>query len=103
MTWDFEHLTSSPHYPQSNGFAERMVGVVKSVLKKAKQSGNDPQMSLLCLRSTPIDARTPSPAELLYGRRIRSNLPVKNDCKLSLFVDKECFVNKSESRPNTDT
>ena len=58
MTWDFEHITSSPHYPQSNGIAKRMVGVVKSVLKKAKQSGSDPQMSLLCLCSTPIDCRT---------------------------------------------
>lgn len=96
LNWDFEHITSSPHYPQSNGFAERMVGVVKSALKKAKQSGNDPQMSLLCLRSTPLDNRTPSPAELLYGRKIRSNLPAKGDCKLSSLEDKENFVNKSD-------
>lgn len=96
VAWDFEHITSSPYYPQSNGFAERFVGIVKSVLKKTKQSGSDPQMALLCLRSTPIDNRTPSPAELLYGRRIRSNLPVKGDCKLFLFEDKENFVNKSD-------
>ena len=95
--WDFEHITSSPHYPQSNGFVERMVGIVKSVLKKAKQAGNDPQMALLCLRSTPLDSRTPSPAELLYGRKIRSNLPAKNNCNLSNLVDHESLLNKSET------
>ena len=66
-----------------------MIGVVKSVLKKAKQSGNDPQISLLCLRRTPIDSRTPSPAELLYGRKIRSNLPAESDCNLCRIKDHE--------------
>ena len=95
LDWEFEHITSSPYYPQSNGFAERVVGIVKSVLKKAKQSGNDPQMALLCLRSTPIDSKTPSPAELLYGRKIRSNLPAKADCKLSMLEDHESLLKKS--------
>ena len=98
--WDFEHITSSPHYPQSNGIAERMVGIVKSVLKKAKHAGTDPQMALLCLRSTPIDSRTPSPAELLYGRKIRSNLPVKSDVNLSRVLDYEQLLNKSENLAN---
>jgi len=54
-----------------------MVGIVKEMLKKAKQSQTDPQLALMCLRSTPIDAATPSPAELLYSRPIRTNLPVQ--------------------------
>ena len=33
-------------------------------------------MALLVLRATPIDSHLPSPAELLYGRRVISNLPV---------------------------
>ena len=76
--WDFKHVTSSPRYPQSNGFIERMIGTIKPILKKAKQSGNDPQIALLCLRGTPLDSKTASPAELLYGRKIRTNLPAKN-------------------------
>jgi len=36
-------------------------------------------MSMLCLRSTPIDSQLQSPAELLYQRKLRANLPVRVD------------------------
>lgn len=32
---------------------------------------------MLCLRSTPIDSQLPSPAELLYQRKLKSNLPIR--------------------------
>ena len=73
--WCFDHVTSSPHYPQSNGFVERNVQTVKQTLKKVGPR-SDIQMALLVLRATPIDSHLPSPAELLYGRRVVSNLPV---------------------------
>jgi len=31
--WSFEHVTSSPHFPQSNGFVENVVKQAKSLLK----------------------------------------------------------------------
>ncbi len=73
QTWGFDHVTSSPHFPQSNGFVERMIQTVKNSFKKAKS----PEMALLCIRTTPVDSTIPSPAELLYGRKIQGNLPVK--------------------------
>ena len=73
--WCFDHVISSPHYPQSNGFIERHVQTVKHTLKKVG-SRSDVQMALLVLRATPIDSHLPSPAELPYGRRVVSNLPV---------------------------
>ena len=76
-SWGFDHVTSSPYYPRSNGFIERCVQTTKNTLKKAKADNADPYMALLCLRTTPLDHQVPSPAELLYTRKIQGNLPVR--------------------------
>ncbi len=73
--WGITHTTSSPRFPQSNGLAERTVRTVKAIIKKCAQSKQDLQIAMLNLRATPIDAKLPSPAELLFGRRIRTVLP----------------------------
>ena len=64
------HVTSSPHFPRSNGHAE--VQTVKNILRKSK----DPLLAMLIYRSTPLPWCTLSPAELLMGRRLRTNLPL---------------------------
>lgn len=73
--YGFEHVTSSPRYPQANGFIENQVKTVKATLLKTRHTGEDPCMALLCLRTTPIDNKLPSPSELLLGRKIQGNLP----------------------------
>ena len=72
--WKFEHQTSSPYYPKSNGLAEKAVQTVKMSLTKAKADGKDPYLSLLEYRNTPIDD-VGSPAQLLMSRRLQSILP----------------------------
>ena len=70
--YGFRHVTSSPHYPRSNGFIKSQVKIVKKSLAKAKKSGLDPALALLCLRTTPIDGKPKSPAELLFGPSFRT-------------------------------
>ena len=71
----FQHTTSSPYHPHGNGFIESQVKIVKQALSKALKNGQDPALALLCLRATPIDQVSSSPAEILLGRRIQDNLP----------------------------
>ena len=75
--YGFKHVTSSPHFPSSNGFIESQVKTAKKTLKKAQATNTDPHIALMCLRSTPIDSKLQSPAELLFGRTIQDNLPRK--------------------------
>ena len=60
--WQFDHITSSPKFPKSNGFIERQIQTIKIALIKAKQAGRDPDLAMLCLRITPINYNLPSPA-----------------------------------------
>ena len=74
-TYNFNHVTSSPFYPQSNGQAERTVQTVKGIIQKS----TDPFMALLSYRSTPMPWCGLNPAELCIGRLIKSSVPqIKN-------------------------
>ena len=63
--YSFSHITSSLHYPQSNGHMERAVKTVKNLLTDSGDHN----------LSTPLTWCGYSPAELLMGRTIRSDLP----------------------------
>ena len=72
--FNFEHRTSSPGYPQSNGKAEQSVGIVKGVLNKALDSNDDIYLALLAYRTAPM-ACGKSPSEMLMNRKLRNRLP----------------------------
>lgn len=76
-SYTFRHVTSSPHFPQSNGITKRMVKTTKRLLRRS----DDPYLALLNYRSTPIPWCGLSPAELLMGRHLRATLPL-NEKKL---------------------
>ena len=67
----FSHETSSPMYPQANGEAERAVRTIKQLLSKAE----DPYEALMIYRATPLQCGF-SPAEKLFGRKIKTRVPV---------------------------
>ena len=69
--YDFEIITSSPRYPQSNGLAEKSVGIVKKWLKKSL----DIQECLLEYRNIPLTGISYSPSQLLMNRLCRTKIP----------------------------
>nr|XP_034824747.1 uncharacterized protein K02A2.6-like [Maniola hyperantus] len=75
--WDVRHVTSSPHYPQSNGKSERTVQTIKQLLKKCIDSGQDFYVSLLNFRTTSREGMD-SPAQILMGRRLNTKLPINH-------------------------
>ncbi|KAJ1526442.1 hypothetical protein ONE63_009576 [Megalurothrips usitatus] len=64
----FRLTTMSPGFSQSNGAAE---AAVKAIIKK----DSDPYRGLLAYRTAPLESGY-SPAELLMGRQLRSQVPV---------------------------
>ena len=74
--WNFEHVTSSPHYAQSNGKAENAVKTVKRLYSKCKEDGTSEFLVLLDLRNTPSEGMGTSPAQRLMGHRCKTQLPM---------------------------
>ena len=72
LTYQFEHLTSSPRYPRSNGKVKNAVKMVQNITKKARLAGTDPNLSLLDYRNTPTKGLGSSPAQPFFGRRTKT-------------------------------
>ena len=78
-SYDIEHVTSSPHYPQSNGKIENAIKTAKNLLKKSKAAGTDFYLALLAWRNTPSEGLESSPAQRMFGRRTRTLIPMTSE------------------------
>ena len=74
-----KHTTSSPNYPQSNGFIERQIQTVKMLMEKFHSTGRSFQEALTGLRATPITEGMPSPAEILHERNLTTRKAISVD------------------------
>ena len=75
-SYEFERAPSSPEYPQSNGKAENAVKTTKVLMKKAKDAKTDFYLALLEWRNTPSEGMDSSPAQRMFGRHMRTLLPI---------------------------
>lgn len=74
-SWMFQHITSSPHHPQSNGKAENAVKTMKRLFTKCRESDQSEFLALLDWRNTPTEGVGTSNARCLMGRRCKTLIP----------------------------
>lgn len=79
QSWEFVHVTSSPHHHRANGKVEAAVKIAKSLIKKAHRDNKDPFLALLDYRNTPTEEIGTSPTQRLMSRRARTLLPISTD------------------------
>ena len=97
------HITSSPHYPQSNGLAEKFVQIVKNLFYKACNEGTDIHKYLMIYHNTPLASISKSPMQMLQQRSVRSQLPMSNVAKRQLGITVEQLsTNKNQHLPSHD-
>ena len=75
-SWSFNHVTTSPRYPQSNGKAENAVRTVKRLFEKCRETGVSEFQALLDWQNTPSEGMDTSPTRRMMGRRCRTLLPM---------------------------
>ena len=87
--YNINHITSSPHYPQSKGLAKKYVQLVQNLFDKAKEEGKDLFKCLMVYHNTPLSNSLHSPMQILTSRSARSNLPISNAARKQLGLDSE--------------
>ena len=70
------HVTSAPYHPSSNGLAERAVQTFKQGMKKQGQGTVETKVArfLLSYRKTPQTTTGETPAQLRWGRSLRTHV-----------------------------
>ena len=98
------HITSSLHYPQSNGLMEKYVQIVKNLFYKAKEEGANIDKYLMIYHNTPLASTLKSPMQMLQQRLARSQLPMSNAAgrRLGIVAEQEQQPHKNQHLPSHD-
>lgn len=88
----FQHRKVAPLWPQANGSVERMMGTLNKTINASQLEGRnwkqDLNAFLLNYRATPHSTTGVSPAEALFGRKIKTRLPQSGVVSDSALDDK---------------
>ena len=85
--YNVNHITTSPHYPQSNGLAAKYMQIVKNMFYKAKEEGKDLYKCLMVYHNTPLSNSLSSPMKILTSRSARSSLPMSHAARKQNGLD----------------
>ena len=102
--YQVNHITSLPHYLQSNGLAEKYIQIVKDLFHKVKEEGQDLHKCLMVYRNTPLSSQLQSPMQILSSRTTRSSLPLSNAARKQMGIQSEelRYKQKNQHLPTHD-
>ena len=102
--YNVNHITSSPHYQQSNALAENFLQIVKNLFHKGREEGVDLFKTLMIYRNTLLASNLQSPMQMLQSRTVRSQLPMSNAVRHQLGMQTEMLriQTKNEHLPMHD-
>ena len=76
MQFNIVHQPATPHSQWQNGRCENTIGKLKMLLEKSKREEDlTLEYILLAVRDTPFDNNTPPPFELMFHRKVKTDLP----------------------------
>ena len=87
--YNIHHITSSPHYPQSNGLAEKYMQMMKNLFYKAKEEGKDLFKCLMVYCNTSLSNSPSSPMQILTSRSARFSLLLSHAVRKQKGLDCE--------------
>ena len=97
------HITSSPHYPQSNGLAEKFIQIVKNLFYRTKDKGTDIYKCLMIYCNTPLESMPKSSMQMLEQRSARSQLPMSNAaCRQLEIAAEQTTAHRNQHLPLHD-
>ena len=94
------HITSSLHYPQSNGLAEKFIQIVKNLFYKVTDEGADIDKYLMIYCNNPLASTSKSTMQMLQQRSARSQLPMSNAARRRLGIVAEQQPSKNQHLPS---
>lgn len=103
--WGITHVMSSPGHPSANGKAEAAVKIIKTMMIKTLEEGQDQNEALLELRNTPRQDTGLSPAQMMFGRQTRSMIPEANrrkNLKIEKRSSRKLAIKKSYDKKARD-
>ena len=87
--YQVNHITSLPHYPQSNGLAEKYVQILKNLFHKMKEEGQDLHKCLMVYRNTSLSNQLQSPMQILSSKPTKTSLPMSNAARKQVGLQSE--------------
>ena len=80
------HITRSPHYPESNGLVEKFVGIIGKSIPQSQRGRPSPYTALMVYRNTLLNGSLQSPMQILQGRQAHTDLPSSHAAKVKMGI-----------------